>query len=114
MKRFAETIFADQGNPVSHAFYLRLFVVPDQSAKNAKIMRLENLVLYGIQCMYSFVCNLYTFVCTLDGVPHDGSVDEVVDPIHISVTVIFTLLGVIGIGFAVVCLFLNYCLREKL
>ena len=24
LKRFAETIFADQGNPVSHAFYLRL------------------------------------------------------------------------------------------
>ena len=28
-----------------------IFVVPDQSAKNAKIMRLENLALYGM-CMY--------------------------------------------------------------
>ena len=46
-----------QGNPVSHvrhAFYLHtflrhlIFAVPDQSAKNAKIMCLENLALYGI------------------------------------------------------------------
>ena len=48
LKRFAETIFADQGNPVSHALYLCLFAVPDQSVKNAKIMRLENFALYGI------------------------------------------------------------------
>ena len=47
MKRFAETIFTDQRNPVSDAFYLRLFTAPDQSAKNVKIMRLENLALYG-------------------------------------------------------------------
>ena len=39
--------FADQGNPVSHTFYLCIFAAPDQSTKNVKIMRLENLALYG-------------------------------------------------------------------
>ena len=29
LKHFAETIFVDQGNPVSHAFYLHLFVAPN-------------------------------------------------------------------------------------
>ena len=43
-----ETIFTDQGNPVSHAFYLCFSTVPDQSTKNAKIMRLENLALYTV------------------------------------------------------------------
>ena len=28
--------------------WILIFTVPDQSAKNAKIMRLENLALYGI------------------------------------------------------------------
>ena len=40
--------FADEGNPVSHACHLRLFAVPDQSVKNAKMMRLEIVALYGI------------------------------------------------------------------
>ena len=40
-----------RGSTVSHAFHLRLFAVPNQSAKNMKIMRLENLALYGI-CIY--------------------------------------------------------------
>ena len=29
LKRFVETIFADQGNPASHAFFLRLFAAPN-------------------------------------------------------------------------------------
>jgi gamma-aminobutyric acid type B receptor len=49
-----------------------------------------------------------------EGDPHDGSVDEVVDPLHVGVTVTFVILGVFGIVFAVVCLFLNFFLREKL
>ena len=53
MKCFAETIFADQGNLLATPFTVSLisrrliFAVPDQSAKNAKIMCLENLALYG-------------------------------------------------------------------
>ena len=39
---------------------------------------------------------------------------EVVDPLHSSVTVIFVILGALGIVFAVICLILNFCLREKL
>ena len=64
MKRFVETIFADQRNPVSHAFYLRLFAVPDQSAKNGEIMYLENLALYGTSWVvlqrYFYVRMYYT------------------------------------------------------
>lgn len=51
-KHFAKTIFADQGNPVSHALQKKKFVVlnfhsSSQSAKTVKIMCLGNLVLYG-------------------------------------------------------------------
>ena len=45
LKCFAETIFADQRTLLAMPFYLRLFAVPDQSAKNVKMMRLENLAL---------------------------------------------------------------------
>ena len=61
LKRFAETIFADQRNPVSHSFYLCLFAVPDQSAKNVKIMRLVTLALYGIH-VYIYTTYMYIHV----------------------------------------------------
>ena len=64
MKRFAETIFADQGNPVGHAFYLRLFAVPDQSTKNAKIIHQKNLALYGIFSMYGTHTE---YICSIEG-----------------------------------------------
>ena len=60
MKCFAETIFADQGNLLATPFTVSLisrrliFAVPDQSVKNAKIWRLENLALYGIPYLASF------------------------------------------------------------
>ena len=38
---------------------------------------------------------------------------EVVDPLHTGVTVIFMILGALGIVFGVICLTLNFCLREK-
>ena len=58
LKRFAETIFADQGNPVSHAFHLRLFAVPDQSMKNTKIIRLKfgAIRLYNVH-LYNYIYN---------------------------------------------------------
>ena len=53
----------DQGNPVSHVFYGRLFAVPGQSAKNAKIMRLENLALYGVLFGRGLLCG--ECICTV-------------------------------------------------
>ena len=55
LKRFAETISRIKEillpTPFTYAFSRRLiFAVPDQSAKNTKIMHLENLALYGILC----------------------------------------------------------------
>ena len=46
--------------------------------------------------------------------PHDGTVGEVVDPLSRAVTVIFVVLAIIGIIFAVVCLFLNFILRQRM
>ena len=68
-----------------------------------------------MKCQYMtcvlLVHPLYTLI---GGEPHDGSVDEVVDALHIGVTATFILLGSLGILFAVACLLLNFILREKL
>ena len=51
-KRFAETVFADQGNLVSHAFQKKKIMAlhirgTGQSTNSVKIMHLKNLVLCG-------------------------------------------------------------------
>ena len=40
-----------------------IFAVPDQYAKNAKIMHLENLALYGNELVY--IVHVHVYTCTL-------------------------------------------------
>ena len=48
-----------------------------------------------------------------DGQPYDGEESEMTDPVHEGVTAVMSILGFLGILFAILCLLLNFLLRSK-
>lgn len=61
---------------------------------------------YAIHCTYMHI---------LSGgnVPYDGSPVEAVDHTHVALTVIYVLLGILGLVFAVACLIFNTLFKNK-
>ena len=49
----------------------------------------------------------------IGGVPYDGTPTAVIETVHISLTVIFTVLSTIGIVFTIVCLVFNFVFRDR-
>ena len=49
----------------------------------------------------------------IGGVPYDGTPTAVIETVHISLTVIFTVLSTIGIVFTIVCLAFNFVFRDR-
>ena len=49
----------------------------------------------------------------VDGVPYDGVPMESIVSLHVSLTVIFSVLATCGIVFALVCITLNTHFRDK-
>ena len=60
------------------------------------------------------VYQYYVYPClSVDGVPYDGVPIEKIVSLHVSLTVIFSILATSGIIFAVVCVVLNTHFRDK-
>ena len=59
-------------------------------------------------------CSHVLCLCTpLEGVPHDGTIQEEVVTVHLSVTVLIVILAAAGLVFTIVCLVFNFVFREK-
>ena len=66
-------------------------------------------VLWWIMLCFCVLC-----LCTsLEGIPHDGTIQEEVVTVHLSVTVLIVILAAAGLVFTIVCLVFNFVFREK-